>query len=89
MSTTFEFAVGTRVRHVTRGTGVVTEHMQDGRTRVQFDTGEEHRYKPSSISKLSLADTPQAAAVLPVHKPEEIRLEVQERRGGLTTSRPV
>ena len=31
------FAVGARVRHVRRGGGEVTEHMEDGRTRVAFD----------------------------------------------------
>jgi len=48
----FKFAVGDRVRHGLRGIGTVTEHMADGRTRVLFDSGEEHKYKPSSMSKL-------------------------------------
>ena len=30
--------------------------MVDGRTRVLFDNGKEHRYKPSSVHKLTLAD---------------------------------
>ena len=47
-----EFEVGARVQHILRGAGVVTEHMEDGRTRVHFDSGEEHRYKPSSMHKL-------------------------------------
>ena len=31
------------------------ERMDDGRTRVRFENGEDHRYKPSSIHKLKLA----------------------------------
>jgi len=50
----FKYAVGDRVMHGTRGVGTVAEHMDDGRTMVRFDNGEEHRYKPSSIPKLSL-----------------------------------
>ena len=50
---TFSFAVGTRVRHEKRGPGVVTELMDDGRTRVQFDNGDQHRYNLSSMHKLS------------------------------------
>ena len=46
------FALGTRVRHRERGLGSVTEMMDDGRTRVAFDNGEEHRYKPASLHKL-------------------------------------
>ena len=45
--------VGTRISHPTRGIGSVTEHMEDGRVRVKFDDGDEHRYKPSSWHKLS------------------------------------
>ena len=52
MSATFEFAVGTRVRHVTRGTGVVTEHMPDGRTRVHFDDGS---YDVDALSRWGLS----------------------------------
>ena len=50
----FPFAVGTRVRHVTRGAGTVSDHMPDGsgRTSVAFDNGEVHRYKPKSTHKL-------------------------------------
>ena len=32
------------------------EHMTDGRVRVAFESGEEHRYKPSSLHKLMLDD---------------------------------
>jgi hypothetical protein len=43
---------GARVRHKTRGAGTIIELMEDGRTRVAFDDGEEHRYKPASMKKL-------------------------------------
>ena len=46
--------VGARVWHESRGKGTVTELMEDGRTRVAFDSGEEHRYKPASTQKLVL-----------------------------------
>ena len=49
----YPFAVLTRVRHVDRGGGVVAEHMDDGRTRVRFDSGDEHCYLPKSMHKLS------------------------------------
>ena len=39
------------------GPGVVAELMADGRTRVQFDSGVEHRYKPSSLHKLHVERT--------------------------------
>ena len=39
--------VGSRVRHADRGEGTVVEHMADGRTRVEFDSGESHRYFPA------------------------------------------
>ena len=48
----FLFKKGARVRHVTRGPGTVTELMADGRTRVLFDDGDEHRYHPSSMHKI-------------------------------------
>ena len=44
--------LGARVVHETRGAGTVAEIMPDGRTRVAFDNGEEHRYKASSMHKL-------------------------------------
>ena len=47
------FALGARVNHPMHGPGRVVEHMDDGRTRVQFDNGESHRYKPQSLHKLS------------------------------------
>lgn len=46
------FDEGARVRHKTRGLGTVIELMADGRTRVLFDDGDEHRYKPSSMHKI-------------------------------------
>ena len=38
-----EYKVGDRVHHKYRGAGTVTELMEDGRTRIMFDSGEEHR----------------------------------------------
>ena len=40
------------MEHESRGAGTVVEQMADGRTRVAFDSGEEHRYRPSSMHKL-------------------------------------
>ena len=48
----FAFPVGARVRHETHGAGTVVEHMGDGRTRIKFANGEEHRYKSSSMHKI-------------------------------------
>ena len=47
----FKYAVGARVVHTHHGSGTVVELMDDGRTHVRFDTGEEHRYKQSSMGK--------------------------------------
>jgi len=44
--------IGKRVVHPQRGPGVVAELMQDGRTLVQFDSGDQHRYNPVSMHKL-------------------------------------
>ena len=58
-----KFPLGSRAQHPDRGVGTVTEHMDDGRTRIAFDTSEEHRYKPSAMDKLVLiAVSPLAAA---------------------------
>lgn len=38
--------------HKVHGNGTVMEHMADGRTRVLFDTGAEHRYRSVSMYKL-------------------------------------
>ena len=45
------------MEHPRHGAGVVTELMADGRTRVAYDNGEEHRYKPSSMHKLMRGDS--------------------------------
>ena len=50
--------VGTAVSHEKHGTGKVLELMVDGRTRVLFDSGNEHRYTPASVAELTLALTP-------------------------------
>lgn len=47
-----KFGLGARVWHQTHGAGTVAELMEDGRTRVTFDNGQEHRYRPSSTAKL-------------------------------------
>ena len=44
------------MRHKKHGVGKVVELMVDGRTRILFDSGTEHRYKPASMHKLTLAD---------------------------------
>ena len=46
-------AVGARVSHAKRGLGTVVDQMGDGRTRVVFDSGDEHRYRQGSMHKLS------------------------------------
>jgi len=51
-SSSFPFAVGARVVHNLHGAGAVVELMDDGRTRVHFDTGEEHWYEASSVHTL-------------------------------------
>lgn len=47
------FKLHARVTHQSRGAGTVIELMEDGRTRIRFDCGEEHRYRPSSMHKIS------------------------------------
>ena len=64
----FPFAVGARVSHDKHGIGIVTEHMSDGRTRVTFDNGEEHRYKHSSLHKLQ-AVSAAAGETVPLGSP--------------------
>ena len=56
------YEVGTRVRHRERGLGRVAELMDDGRTRVSFDNGEEHRYKDASLHKLFAVEIEAATA---------------------------
>ncbi len=50
-----DLSVGARVEHERRGSGTVTEVMADGRTKVDYDSGESHRYKDSSMHKLQVA----------------------------------
>ena len=45
------------MEHPRHGAGVVTELMADGRTRVAYENGEEHRYQPSSMHKLVMVAT--------------------------------
>lgn len=51
-----KFAPSARVFHSSHGPGAVVEIMEDGRTKVRFDNGEEHRYKPSSMHKITAED---------------------------------
>ena len=44
---------GMRVKHLARGQGTVVERMEDGRTKIRFDDGEEHKYKANSMWKVS------------------------------------
>ena len=46
------FPVDARVLHHKHGAGVVTKLLEDGRTRGVFDSGEEHKYKTSSMYKM-------------------------------------
>ena len=48
--------------HRKHGEGTVTELMPDGRTRISFDNGEEHRYKPESMHKLERGESAKAEA---------------------------
>ena len=54
---TFAFAVGVQVRHEKRGLGVVRELTDDGKTRVEFENGETHAYKSTSMHKFSAERT--------------------------------
>ena len=57
-------SVGERVRHAQHGDGTVEEHMSDGRTRIKFDSGDEHRYKKLSMDKiLRISDNGELAPV--------------------------
>ena len=59
-----KFPVGTRVHHPSHGAGVVTETAGDGGVRIKFDNGESHKYKPSSMYKVSaLQDDELASSV--------------------------
>ena len=48
----FKYEVGARILHDSRGPGRVIENMEDGRTRIAFDSGDEHRYKSASMHKI-------------------------------------
>ena len=87
------FAVGQRVVHGKRGAGVVSELMEDGRTRVKFDNGEEHRYAPAALYKLTSLDVVAAPASLAAFDGQEDSTEAPQfspwarsraRRGALT-----
>ena len=54
----FLFPVGTHVKHETHGVGEVVEHMADGRTRVRFANGEEHRYSNRKHTHWMIKITP-------------------------------
>ena len=41
------------MRHEARGEGTIVELMADGRVKVLFDAGDEHRYKRTSWHKLT------------------------------------
>lgn len=61
--------VGMRVEHPSRGSGVIAEHMEDGRTRIDFDSGESHRHAAPrpfarAISGLRVALTPGVPSAL-------------------------
>ena len=47
------FEIGNHVTHSKHGTGQVVEHMEDGRTRITFESGQEYRYKVSSLHRLT------------------------------------
>ena len=47
----FKFVVGARVKNKKDGVGTVTEHMENGNTKVTFDSGEEREFKPRAMRK--------------------------------------
>ena len=72
--------VGERVKHKTRGSGQVVELTWDGRTRVRYDDGTEHRYKRKSSHKLSTgAQAP--AQVLHAGRAGSVRRELMRTTG--------
>ena len=65
-----EFEVGDRVCHPTRGDGTVMEGKDgDERLYILFDDGETHRYKQSSLHKITLLN-PKPGALI------ELRVDV-------------
>lgn len=64
MTRRINFPIGGRVVHDEHGMGTVTEHMEDSRTAVTFDSGAEHCYK--QISMHTLKHVPAGLAPSPV-----------------------
>ena len=60
---TWPFPARARVVHHKHGAGVVKELQQDGRTRVAFDSGEEHQYKSSSMYEMRAEEASSTASV--------------------------
>ena len=58
-----KFKVGDRVKHKSRGIGTVIELMEDMRTRIQFDDGEEHRCAQPSIESGAHAFLPIGSSI--------------------------
>ena len=79
------FAVDTRVVHPKHGVGIVVELMHNGRTRVVFDSGDEHRYKPDSLKKLS--EYHESAPGLSYHTSNVDEATKTERRNKLRGAR--
>ena len=75
---------GTRVQHDKHGTGVVAEVMGDGRTRVDFDSGESHRYHPRALYKLVRCNDPHDQAAPDTH----LRPAVVQAAGAASSSQP-
>jgi hypothetical protein len=73
------FKVGMKFRHDIHGPGMVVEILPDGRRRMEFENGERHAYKPSSMHKLHpIVDdahtfTPACAAALGVQRSPKTR----------------
>ena len=90
------YAVGARVLHVTRGPGTVAEHMEDGRTRIAFDSGDEHRYRPSSMHKMKALSTAAGSAASdgaangePAARPAAAATAPRKHQAGLLSTRPL
>tara|TARA_B110001452_G_C15229162_1_gene425875 strand:+ start:106 stop:2529 length:2424 start_codon:yes stop_codon:yes gene_type:complete len=78
-SSSDRYPPGTRVRHIFRGNGTVTDLMGDGRSRVKFDNGDERRYQRSSMRSQrwsrtephALVDAYVIATLVPPSPPED------------------
>ena len=77
------FAPGDRVVHGTHGPGVVAELLEGGRTKVVFDSGEEHRYKPSSMYKLEPEDQVDEATLQAIQVQRRRRASIAEVEAGI------